>query len=757
MRRVVILMLIAMGCGGSGGDAHDAMPIDARASDAAPDAARDAPPDAAPDAPGAPDLRVVDATTGAPLTDVTFPTVLVNGAAQQTVAVTNAGTATALHVTVSTSGAPFSLLVTTCANATLGPGATCTATVRYASTTAGDADGNFVAASGASTATLLLHASAFAPALAFDPPALDFGTSTSGDARQLTISLANAAAATVPIDSIAAAAPFSQVATTCGATLAAGATCTITVGYDAAQLGAQTGALTVHSDGFPFTAALSAGTGRSLTVARSGTGGGTVASADASIACGGTCTALVTAAVTLTATPDAGSVFAGWTYAGCGAAPTCTVPLAAAPTTVTAQFYAPSADGFWVVFAGDGPGEVAGYTDNPETYSPQFRCTSTCFVPAAAGVVPGLTAASQDAFEGITGACSSTGLSAYCSFTEPAAGAVVVVTFAADPHDRWLSVIQAGSLGNGEYSNLPFDDVAFDSDGDVIATGEFVTAGFSPAGTMLWEIQPGASHVVAGPDHTAILVRDVDGLTPELVKIDTHTGTALWPGPLQPPSSWPALGLAVAPDGSITYSSDYALDHFDADGNEQWSVLGGFATTRVDATGRIYARSAPGIEVFDELGNPGPTITGACPHSTGDFAVDATGAIACASWSSNVRYLDRAAAGGTPLWTRSATIPLGTSDVPVGAGLASNGVTAWFYDERIDAVTAWLLGEYDAAGTPIWTVHHDALLNDYIVPTNGYSGSSPQAFAVDANGNIAVVGMYWGPARDGYSVQLFSP
>ncbi len=58
-----------------------------------------------------------------------------------------------------------------------------------------------------------------------------------------------------------------------------------------------------------------------LTVAKTGTGSGTVTSADGGIACGPTCTHTypVNTSVTLTAAPAVDSTFAGWSGAGCGA------------------------------------------------------------------------------------------------------------------------------------------------------------------------------------------------------------------------------------------------------------------------------------------------------------------------------------------------------------------------------------------------------------------------------------------------------
>jgi hypothetical protein len=72
-----------------------------------------------------------------------------------------------------------------------------------------------------------------------------------------------------------------------------------------------------------------------LTVVR--TGIGTVSSNPGGITCGATCSAAfpLDAVVTLTATPDTGAEFAGWSSGGCsGTTPTCMVTVAAA-TTVT--------------------------------------------------------------------------------------------------------------------------------------------------------------------------------------------------------------------------------------------------------------------------------------------------------------------------------------------------------------------------------------------------------------------------------------
>ncbi|MGH7390338.1 MAG: galactose oxidase-like domain-containing protein [Candidatus Rokuibacteriota bacterium] len=82
-----------------------------------------------------------------------------------------------------------------------------------------------------------------------------------------------------------------------------------------------------------------------LSVVRAGSGTGTVISDPAGLDCGATCSTSVGAntRVTLTATAAAGSVFAGWSGAGCAGIAPCSV-LVTASTAVTATFVAESAE-----------------------------------------------------------------------------------------------------------------------------------------------------------------------------------------------------------------------------------------------------------------------------------------------------------------------------------------------------------------------------------------------------------------------------
>ena len=77
-----------------------------------------------------------------------------------------------------------------------------------------------------------------------------------------------------------------------------------------------------------------------LSVSKSGTGSGTVASSPAGIDCGPSCNAQYDSgtSITLSATPASDSTFAGWS-GGCSGTSTCTFVIGA-DTTVTASFKA---------------------------------------------------------------------------------------------------------------------------------------------------------------------------------------------------------------------------------------------------------------------------------------------------------------------------------------------------------------------------------------------------------------------------------
>jgi hypothetical protein len=135
--------------------------------------------------------------------------------------------------------------------------------------------------------------------------------------------------------------------TTCTATIASGTAVTLTAtpdanmtfaGWSGACTGTGTCIVTMTANQSVTATFSPVQTSYALTVTKAGTGGGTVA-AGTTINCGTTCSATIASGtvVTLTATADASSTFAGWSGACTGTTATCTVTMSAA-RSVTATF-----------------------------------------------------------------------------------------------------------------------------------------------------------------------------------------------------------------------------------------------------------------------------------------------------------------------------------------------------------------------------------------------------------------------------------
>jgi Fe-S cluster biogenesis protein NfuA len=144
--------------------------------------------------------------------------------------------------------------------------------------------------------------------------------------------------------------------------------------------------------------------GHALTVAKNGTGTGTVTSSPAGIDCGATCTHTFTAGtmVTLTPTANTGSVFAGWSGA-CSGTGSCVVTMDQA-RSVTATFNTVPTHTLTVTKDGTGTGTV---TSSPAG----IDCGATCSAAFNEGTMVTLTptATAGSTFAGWSGACSGTG------------------------------------------------------------------------------------------------------------------------------------------------------------------------------------------------------------------------------------------------------------------------------------------------------------------------------------------------------------
>jgi List-Bact-rpt repeat protein len=176
-----------------------------------------------------------------------------------------------------------------------------------------------------------------------------------------------------------------------------------------------------------------------LTVTLEGDASGTVTSSPPGINCGSDCTELydLGTGVTLTAKPEGGAAFAGWSGACTGSSTTCTLTMDSAKS-VTATFT--NKPVLSVSKSGSGQGTV---TSSPAG----INCGGDCNEPYAQGTTVTLTAApnSDSTFGGWSGACGGTNLT--CNVTMDTDKSVTA-TFALKPQ---LTVAKSGT-GQGTVS-----------------------------------------------------------------------------------------------------------------------------------------------------------------------------------------------------------------------------------------------------------------------------------------------------------------
>jgi hypothetical protein len=195
------------------------------------------------------------------------------------------------------------------------------------------------------------------------------------------------------------------------------------------------------------------GTTYSLSVAKSGSGAGSVSSSPPGIDCGSSCTSSFAkgSTVTLHATAVAGSSFAGWSGA-CAAEtkPDCTFTLTGdASAGATFVLDAPKKASLFLGKSGSGSGTVSSSPagiDCGSTCSAAFAISSTVTLHA--------TAALGSSFAGWTDACAAEGTAPDCTVTlagDMTVGALFNVERAATAK---LSIAKSGS-GTGSVSSSP--------------------------------------------------------------------------------------------------------------------------------------------------------------------------------------------------------------------------------------------------------------------------------------------------------------
>lgn len=186
--------------------------------------------------------------------------------AVKTVTVTNNGTAAANDMSYPAAPASYAK-GGTCGSASLAAGASCTLTFTYSPTSTGSDNASYTFSGGGKQVAITITGSGGAPAaavLASTPSTLSFGSITVGSTSSAqAVTLRNTGGAPASGISLANsnAAEFVVSGNTCGATLNAGATCTLSVAYRPAGTGSDGGTLTFsHAGGTPAAVSMT-GTG----------------------------------------------------------------------------------------------------------------------------------------------------------------------------------------------------------------------------------------------------------------------------------------------------------------------------------------------------------------------------------------------------------------------------------------------------------------------------------------------------------------
>jgi sugar lactone lactonase YvrE len=183
----------------------------------------------------------------------------------------NVGTSATLPVTITNfGGSPLSLsgivasggfTETDNCSSQLFPGSNCTANVTFAPSATGAANGTLTINDNSGNAgavqTVTLSGTGTAPVASVSPASLSFSSQVQGaSSTAKTVTVLNSGTGPMQVSSVTASAPFSQT-NTCSASLAPGASCTISVTFTPTAIGSFTGSLTIVDDAGTQTVALS--------------------------------------------------------------------------------------------------------------------------------------------------------------------------------------------------------------------------------------------------------------------------------------------------------------------------------------------------------------------------------------------------------------------------------------------------------------------------------------------------------------------
>jgi hypothetical protein len=167
--------------------------------------------------------------------------------AAQSVTVTNSGTAAAPVSSVAITG-DFSQ-TNTCGSS-IAAGGSCTVSVKFAPSAAGSRSGNLTVTASGITNTIPLSGTGVAPGpiLNPNPSTLSFaGTIVGNTAASQTVTVTNSGTTAATVSGVTASGDFAQT-NNCVATIAVGASCTVTVSFKPTTGGTRTGSVSITSN-----------------------------------------------------------------------------------------------------------------------------------------------------------------------------------------------------------------------------------------------------------------------------------------------------------------------------------------------------------------------------------------------------------------------------------------------------------------------------------------------------------------------------
>ena len=356
----------------------------------------------------------------------------------------------------------------------------------------------------------------------FSPSSLSFGTVAVGSAtpgQTVTVTsigtdplvISKGSFTTAPIPSSFTITGGSCVSASTDVTLAPMASCTFTVNTDTSKVITPTATVRFADDtargagNEPVSATFTGTATVAVTMASpaSGEGGGTVTSSPTGLSCTrasgyvgyitGTCSSdfVPATTVTLTATPDAHSIFTGWSGPACPGTGTCAFTPSAGITTVTADFESATVG---VSLASPVAGLVLGtVTSSPGGIScGTFGSGGACQANFAPNAQVTLTAmpTPDSVFVGWSGvACPGTGA---CSFTPPLGTTSVTALFETATVAAAFSGVGAGVVTSTASSSPPWGLNCYSP-----GAGS-CQAGFLPSSTVTLTATPDAHSVFTG-------------------------------------------------------------------------------------------------------------------------------------------------------------------------------------------------------------------------------------------------------------------